>query len=303
MEIRFRHHRLAWIVAAAALGITACTAGKGEAPEGTTPPEGGTTEPGTEKPGTPGGTTPGGTTVPTTPPNEKPGQRPPRGAAAPGHEVCPPGSPRAPRRTSEMGRPVLVDSVCADIVTTVEEVGSNQPLSDAQIVALLAVMDDNDIAMARIAAQRVRDTRLQGLAQLELASHARAVDAQAKLAQSASPPEDSTLRRQVTDRGTADLAALQRSFGPELNRQYLCRQIANHEHALRILDALAAQVKDPEVHCAVEEERVLDRGHLDFAYWLLTSMVEGRGRGYYEQLGRGQKVKADEAAEDAGEEP
>src|SRR6185295_14813523 len=107
------------------------------------------------------------------------------------------------------------------------------------------------------------------------------------------------------DRGGADLTALQHSVGSELDRQYLCRQIGGHERVLRILEAAASQVKDADVRCAVEEERVLEGGHLDFAYWLLTSMVEGRGRGYAgfgHGKGQGINTKADDVPDVADDE-
>lgn len=146
--------------------------------------------------------------------------------------------------------------------------------SDPQIVGIVLVADDIDVAYAKIALQKSKDKAVRGFAQQMVTDHTavqKSVRALAKKLGVTAADSDTSKGLQAKSR---DVTARLRSLkGREFNKFYIDNEVEYHK---LVTDAVAGvlipSAKNAELKAALEGAQPLFLGHLEHARKIQTSM-------------------------------
>lgn len=156
---------------------------------------------------------------------------------------------------------------------------ATEPLTDAQIAAVLAAINQSEIAQAHVAGSKSADLRVDELAaviitlrsglQTELASYTSALRLE---------PENSDLLTRVTADADDVTSTMTPLTGADFDVAYLDGQIREGEHAIDVLDTqLIPEARAPEIKRLGMSVRWAIRQDLDAARALRRELV-GTGR-------------------------
>jgi len=144
-----------------------------------------------------------------------------------------------------------------------------EALSDAQIAAITDAANTAEIAQAKLAQARSKDSQVKAFAAMMLTHHGEAKQKQAKLKLN---PEESGVSTAMHADSDATLNALKTGSTKDFDQAYITAQITGHQKVLdTINDKLLPNVKDPNLKAYLEEIKPTVESHLKQAQQLQHS--------------------------------
>jgi predicted outer membrane protein len=233
MNARF-HHRVAWIIAAALGGVAACAGGEGKS------------------------TTAGRD-----------------GGVASAADCL---GPTWFGGLDTTARSKLVGLVCADARSGSLAAGrldtgagpsckgAFAALSDDEIEAILAAVDDGETREGTLAQANATKPAVRDLAHALSVAHTRSGEqARARVERRKGRAEENEVSRAIAAGFTAANAVLHAESGPAFDDEFLARVMVQHARELEMFDDLVPQAKNAETRCAVEKARSMALSHLQLA--------------------------------------
>jgi predicted outer membrane protein len=296
-----QQRRVVWPFALALLGVAACGGTKTK-PSGTGTP--GTTTPGTATPGTPGGTTTPGTTTPGGE-THKPGGtharvpgrgRPVGGTRAPGAGLDPQIEGICGGVRSARARGQKVSLECAPGQEVAQGI-----TTDSGIAGALAAADKVEVEESAFAEKHARSPVVRNFAHLMAIAHNHALAENQIIFTRIAVRPDAAAQGQGIERSLLHgFSTAKRGRGDPLDRDYMRRQILEHQRLLQLVDALLPAVQNAELRCALDRARDDALTHLEMACWVWSRMP-GMGKVGNERVGK-ERVARGQAALEEGDE-
>lgn len=149
-----------------------------------------------------------------------------------------------------------------------------QSLLDAQIVRVADVLDAGEMAQARLALSRARDSRVQAFAQRMLRQHGDNLQHSDSWQRRAGvTPEESTASAQLQAQTNAALHTLEDLDDARFDASYVRGQVDQHRRALELLDRqLIPNTTHPELKAQLQLKRGVIANHLADAEQLHASL-------------------------------
>lgn len=152
--------------------------------------------------------------------------------------------------------------------------GESQRLSDGQIVAVAAALNNAEVDQAKMAIGRARQKPVKEFAQMMIAHHGKAVKDVNELSTRLNlAPAESELVTKLRVDATETLTNLQKEEANDFDDEYVEAQIDMHEEALKQLDErLLPNVQNADLRATLQTMRSQVADHLEKARALDKSM-------------------------------
>jgi putative membrane protein len=136
-------------------------------------------------------------------------------------------------------------------------------LSDAQIAAVIQVINEGEIQQAQLAQSKAKSAEVKRFAQHMLAAHRDMENKDKKLlVRIQLVPSESAMSNQVKTDGQTQLSTLQGMTGQDFDRDYIEVQIRGHNQALELIDRMVPTAKSAELKTELQNARPLVEQHL-----------------------------------------
>jgi putative membrane protein len=160
----------------------------------------------------------------------------------------------------EEQQPVYVQQPVAQVSAP-----ADQQLSDSEIVHVADVVNNGEVEQAQIAKTKAKNPKVKQFAARMLTDHRKAEQTDAKVVEREGIiPEESATATEIAGQSTAALEALRTAEpGPNFDRLYIERQVAQHEKVLDLLDKqLIPSAANGKVESELEKTRGMATRHL-----------------------------------------
>ncbi|GAB1719120.1 MAG: hypothetical protein NTAFB09_08510 [Nitrosospira sp.] len=156
----------------------------------------------------------------------------------------------------------------------------SMPLTNAQIVTIVADLSEIDIEAGKLAQFKSKDPEVHFFAHRMIADHGTASQSAAELMRRLKlAPQDSSISQDLKIEGRRNIAKLTPLRGLAFDRVYVAHELAFHEQALDMIDkTLAPQAKDDGIRRLLAKVRPAFHSHLLHARRLQESLP-GAGSG------------------------
>ena len=164
-------------------------------------------------------------------------------------------------------------------VCTIDVAAQGPPLTDAQIVTIVANISEIDVEAGKLAQFKSKDPEVHFFAHRMIADHGTASQSAAELMRRLKlAPQDSTISQDLKIEGRRNIAKLTPLRGVAFDRVYVAHELAFHEQALDMIDkTLAAQARDDGLKRLLAKVRPAFHSHLLHARRLQESLPRGGG--------------------------
>lgn len=151
----------------------------------------------------------------------------------------------------------------------------DQPLTDAQIAAILDVANRGEIEQAEIARERATQDSVRGFASAMITGHGAAAREQSQiLEQRGIRPEFNPIADQLMDQSMQIQERLRGLEGEAFDRAYMEAQLQQHRELLRMLDEeLIPNAQDPQYRLFLDQLRTDIQSHLTNAERIQRELV------------------------------
>jgi len=153
------------------------------------------------------------------------------------------------------------------------------PLTNAQIVTIVADLSEIDIEAGKLAQFKSKDPEVHFFAHRMIADHGTASQSAAELMRRLKlAPQDSSISQDLKIEGRRNIAKLTTLRGLAFDRVYVAHELAFHEQALDMIDkTLAPQAKDDGIRRLLAKVRPAFHSHLLHARRLQESLARADG--------------------------
>ncbi|MBN9124823.1 MAG: hypothetical protein BGO99_05595 [Nitrosospira sp. 56-18] len=153
------------------------------------------------------------------------------------------------------------------------------PLTNAQIVTIVADLSEIDIEAGKLAQFKSKDPEVHFFAHRMIADHGTASQSAAELMRRLKlAPQDSSISQDLKIEGRRNIAKLTPLRGLAFDRVYVAHELAFHEQALDMIDkTLAPQAKDDGIRRLLAKVRPAFHSHLLHARRLQESLARADG--------------------------
>jgi len=153
------------------------------------------------------------------------------------------------------------------------------PLTNAQIVTIVADLSEIDIEAGKLAQFKSKDPEVHFFAHRMIADHGTASQSAAELMRRLKlAPQDSSISQDLKIEGRRNIAKLTPLRGLAFDRVYVAHELAFHEQALdMIAETLAPQAKDDGIRRLLAKVRPAFHSHLLHARRLQESLARADG--------------------------
>lgn len=184
---------------------------------------------------------------------------PATGTSAPG-----PGATTAPATGTPAGAPTAAPTTPTTTTPTATPVSS---LTDAQIMAVVATVDQHEIDAATKAMKKKLGKDAKDFAKMLKTQHQANLNAGKKVAKTAAlKPAANPLSDSLKAKGDADVKAMQALAGAEFEKAYIEAMVKGHTDVLALLDQqLLPTATNPDVKTFLNETRGHVAAHLEQA--------------------------------------
>jgi putative membrane protein len=153
------------------------------------------------------------------------------------------------------------------------------PLTNAQIVTIVADLSEIDIEAGKLAQFKSKDPEVHFFAHRMIADHGTASQSATELMRRLKlAPQDSSISQDLKIEGRRNIAKLTPLRGLAFDRVYVAHELAFHEQALDMIDkTLAPQAKDDGIRRLLAKVRPAFHSHLLHARRLQESLARADG--------------------------
>lgn len=140
-------------------------------------------------------------------------------------------------------------------------------LSDAQIIQVLATMNQGEVDLGKIAAKKAKHGEVKDFAKMMIKDHSKGLDADKKLARTHDlHMDDSDLDARLKEDSKAFRESLKQSEKSVFDRTYMNQMVMLHEKTLSTLkETLLPQAVNPELQAHLKEKTKSVQAHLNHA--------------------------------------
>ena len=140
------------------------------------------------------------------------------------------------------------------------------PMTDANILSTLGVLNGAEMTEARVARRRANNGSVKGLADLLLSDHAQMQSGLDSLAKAKNIVPAAGPRAQALQTETkSERERLEQLTGAEFDRAYVQAQVKAHEEAIAEANRLAGVAQDGDLRAAIQRALPKLQTHLDSA--------------------------------------
>ena len=154
-------------------------------------------------------------------------------------------------------------------------------LSDSEIVHVADVVNNGEIEQAQLAKTKAESPMVKRFAENMIMDHRKAEQTDAKVVKREGIiPEESAAATEIAGASTAALEALRATEpGPEFDRLYIDRQVAQHEKVLDLLDKeLIPSAANAKVESELQKTRGMASRHLTRALEIENSLMTTKAK-------------------------
>ncbi|MFT3764715.1 MAG: DUF4142 domain-containing protein [Minicystis sp.] len=151
--------------------------------------------------------------------------------------------------------------------------GAAVPGSDSEIAGILNQLNHIEVNESAHAEKHAQSASVRDFARLMLIQHSRSLMENRMLFErlSIQPAEVQSIEGgQLL--GFSQLTTL----GGDLDREYMRRQILEHQNSLNLAESMLDRVENADVRCALDKTRQVSAVHLEMACWIWDSLQAGQ---------------------------
>jgi putative membrane protein len=146
-------------------------------------------------------------------------------------------------------------------------VKNKQTQKDADILGVLVVLNNNEIAAGNEASKKATDPKVKDFAEMMVKQHTQNLDDTMKLSEKINiKPMDTTKSNSMKKQGKMQLDKLSAMKDKAFDAAYMSDMVKGHADALKLIDnSLLKNVTNPELKAQLEETRKHVEHHLEAA--------------------------------------
>jgi putative membrane protein len=165
------------------------------------------------------------------------------------------------------------------VVCALDVAAQGSPLTDAQIITIVADISEIDVEAGKLAQFKSKDPEVHFFAHRMIADHGTASQSAAELMRRLKlAPQDSTISQDLKIEGRRNIAKLTPLRGVAFDRIYVAHELAFHEQAVDMIDkTLAPQARDDGLRRLLAKVRPAFHSHLLHARRLQESLPHAGG--------------------------
>lgn len=159
-----------------------------------------------------------------------------------------------------------------------QQKGTPQPLTEAQIAAVLTEANDVDIENGKMAEKRASNPDVKAFGERMVKDHRQSNDSAAALVKRLNmKPEGSPMRETIKASGKDSKKKLGDLKGADFDRAYIDGEVAMHNMLLQSIDKdMMPVVKNEELRALLEKNRPIIASHLEHAKTLQGQLSGGK---------------------------
>jgi putative membrane protein len=150
-------------------------------------------------------------------------------------------------------------------------------LSDANIVALLAIANQSDIEGGQLAETKASSREVRSYGTRMISDHASMLNQGNQLSkQLMINPVQPALGQQMLSEHQKSMEALKKKSGDQFDRAYMEHEIQMHQKVIRLVDEATQAADDPQLRTLLQQSRPALEDHLEQARMVKQSLLASR---------------------------